>query len=133
MQRMVVLAFCLFSASALAQTESWFPEPSQNPQASFRLFRTKNIHTLLELDTRTGQIWQVQWSLDEANRFSVPLNLTVLLPTGTPEHLAVLKPGRFTLSPTENIFNFVLIDEDDGRTWQVQWGDLGHRYVVPIK
>ena len=31
------------------------------------------------------------------------------------------KPGRFTLYPTQNKFNFILLDQTDGRTWQVQW------------
>jgi hypothetical protein len=30
-------------------------------------------------------------------------------------------PGRFTLYATTNIYNFVLLDQIDGRTWQVQW------------
>ena len=90
------------------------------------------MYTLLKLDTRTGQIWQVQWSTDDAARFSVPVNLSVLLPSGTAGHPTVLRPGRFTLSPTENMYNFVLIDEEDGRTWQVQWGDAEHRLVTAI-
>jgi hypothetical protein len=28
----------------------------------------------------------------------------------------------FTLEPTKNIWNFILLDTSDGRTWQVQWG-----------
>lgn len=132
MPRLIILALCLFSVSAFAQSESSLPEPTQNPEASFRLFRTQNVYTLLELDTRMGRIWQVQWSTNDASRFSVPLSLTSLVPASTTGHPAVLKPGRFTLSPTENIYNFVLIDEEDGRTWQVQWGDAEHRLVVPI-
>lgn len=31
------------------------------------------------------------------------------------------KPGRFTLYPTQNRYNFILLDQTDGRTWQVQW------------
>ena len=29
--------------------------------------------------------------------------------------------GRFFLCPTTNIYNFILLDQIDGRTWQVQW------------
>tara|TARA_B110000902_G_scaffold202997_1_gene230645 strand:- start:316 stop:900 length:585 start_codon:yes stop_codon:yes gene_type:complete len=29
--------------------------------------------------------------------------------------------GRFFLYPTTNIYNFILLDQIDGRTWQVQW------------
>jgi len=29
--------------------------------------------------------------------------------------------GRFKLYPTENTYNFIMVDVIDGRTWQVQW------------
>ncbi len=29
--------------------------------------------------------------------------------------------GRFKLYPTGNMFNFIMVDVIDGRTWQVQW------------
>ena len=29
--------------------------------------------------------------------------------------------GRFFLYPTQNMYNFILLDQVDGRTWQVQW------------
>jgi hypothetical protein len=33
----------------------------------------------------------------------------------------------------DNIFNFILLDTYDGRTWQVQWGlNDSDRIVVPI-
>ena len=28
---------------------------------------------------------------------------------------------RFKLYPTENTYNFIMVDVIDGRTWQVQW------------
>jgi hypothetical protein len=126
------LAICLISIPAIAQEEAPFPEPTQNPDATYRIFRTKNIHTLLKLDTRTGQIWQLQWSVEDNERYSAPLNKTILIPPSSADHPIVLRPGRFTLSPTENIYTFVLLDEVNGRTWQVQWGDASHRLVLEI-
>lgn len=42
--------------------------------------------------------------------------------------------GRFTLYPTENIYNFLLLDQIDGDVYQVQWSmDEKNRGVVPIK
>lgn len=128
MYRVICLAVCLSFVPALAQNDAPFPEPTQNPNATFRVFRTQNIFTLLKLDTRTGQVWQVQWSLDDHNRFTVPINQAALLP----KQVTIFKPGRFTLTPTENIHTFVLLDEEDGRTWQIQWGDESHRAIVPI-
>jgi hypothetical protein len=132
MYRVILLTLCLSSLPAVAQNDAPFPEPTQNPDAAFRVFRTQNIFTLLKLDTRTGRVWQMQWSLDNNNRFTVPVNQTALLPSGTTKHPTILKPGRFTLTPTANIHTFVLLDEEDGRTWQIQWGDESHRTIVPI-
>lgn len=46
------------------------------------------------------------------------------------------KPGRLFLYPTENTFNFILLDQIDGRVWQVQqvqWNiDRGKRGIWPI-
>ena len=99
-------------------------EPTQNPSVPFRLFRTQNIYTLLRLDTRTGQVWQIQWGSTK-QRFIEELNTKVLAPNG--------RVGRFTLYPTSNIYTFVLLDQDTGSTWQIQWGDEDHRFIYPIE
>lgn len=40
---------------------------------------------------------------------------------------------RFKLFPTQNIYNFILLDKIDGKTWQVQWSfDEANRAVLPI-
>jgi hypothetical protein len=132
MYRIVLLALCLISIPAAALDDFPLPEPTQNPDAAFRIFRTQNIFMLLKLDTRTGQIWQVQWGNDDDHRFTAVINRTVLIPAGTVEHPTLLKPGRFTLSPTWNIHTFILLDEKDGRTWQVEWGDATHRFILAI-
>ena len=81
---------------------------------NFTIYPTTNYFTQLELDTRDGRIWQVHIALKEdeaAGKFvinSLPL-------TDSPE------PGRFILSPTGNMYNFILLDTIDGRAWQVQW------------
>ena len=33
----------------------------------------------------------------------------------------IAQSGRFKLYPTGNMYNFVMVDVIDGRTWQVQW------------
>ena len=41
--------------------------------------------------------------------------------------------GRFKLYPTGNIYNFIMVDVIDGRTWQVQWNiDDNKRLVYRI-
>jgi hypothetical protein len=117
----VTMTLCLLSSFALAQDARL--EPTQNPDAPYRLFSTKNIYTLLKLDTRSGRLWQVQWG-DKDHRFTAPLNLEPLVLDGS--------PGRFTLYPTDNIYTFILLDQETGDAWHVQWGKPREQFVVPI-
>ena len=117
----VTVTLLLFASLALAEVSSL--QPTQNPNAPYRLFNTQNIYTLLKLDTRAGRIWQVQWG-DEDNRLIVPINEIALVSGG--------KPGRFTLYPTSNIFTFILLDQETGDAWHVQWSNQGNRFILPI-
>ena len=38
--------------------------------------------------------------------------------------------GRFFLYPTQNMYNFILLDQVDGRTWQVQWSTEESKRLV---
>ena len=83
--------------------------------------------TFLKLNTEDGRICQVQYSLDSENRFETYLNL-IPLAVGLD-----IKPGRFTLYPTQNMWTFILLDTINGSTWQVQWSqDADNRGVIPI-
>lgn len=83
----------------------------------YKLYPTENIYTLLQLDTQTGRIEQVQWSLDADNEGSVTINDEVL----SHDFLSDV-PSSFELYPTKNMYQFILIDKTDGRKWHVQWG-----------
>jgi hypothetical protein len=122
---LVLLAYPVFAG------DDAVPEPTQDPSATYRLFRTQNIYTFLKLDTRSGQVWQVQWG-DNDHRFVVPINRDFLAPIGTSKQPTILKPGRFTLAPTSKLYMFVLMDQEDGRTWQIQWGTEKNRLIVAI-
>jgi hypothetical protein len=71
-------------------------------------------------------IWQVQWGQGADYRWITPINV-VPLADGK-------EAGRFTLSPTANFYNFLLIDQTDGRVWQVQWSTdkQSERFIEPI-
>jgi hypothetical protein len=82
----------------------------------YKLYPTENIYNLLRLDTKTGRITQVQWSLKDSEEFMVTINdedLSSFYGYGS---------GTFELYPTKNIYQFILLDKTDGRTWHVQWG-----------
>lgn len=95
----------------------------------FKLFPTQNMWTFIKLDTQTGQMWQVQYNIDHDNgRFEYYLNPTFLITDDNKVN------GRFELYPTQNIYNFILLDQINGNLWQVQWSfDDRKRFVLPIK
>lgn len=93
----------------------------------FKLYPTENIYTFLELDTKTGRINQVQWSLESENEGTIILNdedLTYGYGVGS---------GSFELYPTQNMYQFILLDKTNGRKWHVQWGiGNGKRWIRRI-
>ena len=121
-QTAIAALLLVFANSAFSQDAR--PEPSQNPDARFRLFSTTNVYTFLKLDTRDGRIWQVQWGKDDY-RFTEPLSTRSLATPG--------KPGRFTLYPTKNIYTFMLLDQETGEAWHVQWGKAEDRFVTFVR
>ena len=94
----------------------------------YKLFPTQNMWTFIKLDTQTGQMWQVQYSVKgDDGRLEYDLNPNPLIDTGKKVN------GRFELHSTQNIYNFILLDRIDGKIWQVQWSfDEANRAVVPI-
>ena len=100
----------------------------------YELYATQNIYNFLKLNTATGQINQVQWSTEENNRFETYINPTTLVDyEGGFDTWNNLPAGRFKLYPSENIYTFLLLDKEDGRTWQVQWSLEGEkRFIIPI-
>lgn len=93
----------------------------------FKLYPTEDIYTFLELDTKTGRINQVQWSLDSENEGTIILNdedLTYGYGVGS---------RSFELYPTQNMYQFILLDKTNGRKWHVQWGlGNGKRWIRRI-
>ena len=55
------------------------PTVTQNENAVFKLYQTTNMWTFLKLNTRNGEIDQVQFHTDEKNRGEYYLNLKPLV------------------------------------------------------
>jgi hypothetical protein len=103
--------------------------PSVNTTSTIKydLFETQNMWTFILLDTTTGRMWQIQYDVQGDNRGGVELN-TQDLASGKQ-----IIYGRFTLHKTTNMYNFILLDQIDGGTWQVQWSiEKENRGVLPI-
>lgn len=119
-----LLILLAFSACSNPATE---PQRQNNNVPAFQLFPTTNMWTFLKLDTRNGQIWQVQYDIQGDDRMEVILNDKALASDKEAEN------GRFTLYPTKNIYTFILLDQHDGRMWQAQWSiEADQRFIIPI-
>ncbi|PKV52872.1 hypothetical protein ATE84_5002 [Aquimarina sp. MAR_2010_214] len=124
------LIIVLMTMTSFAQVEKNENVTSQNSlsAAKYRLFSTQNMWTFIKLNTRNGRMWQVQYDVKDSNRFETYLNILSLVDS---EEEA---DDRFTLYPTQNIYNFILLDQLDGRVWQVQWSTKAEqRVIIPIE
>lgn len=136
MKKLIIsLTFVLITITSLAQVKNNESTANSNAQnnpnygaVSYRLFQTQNMWTFIKLNTRNGRMWQVQYDVKESNRFETNLNFVALV---TKEEE---RNDRFILYPTQNIYTFILLDQLDGRTWQVQWSiESEKRFVIPIE
>ena len=91
----------------------------------FKLYPTENMWTFLELDTATGLVWQVQYSVnDDSKRFKTVLNDIVL---NDSEQVN----GRWKLYSTQNMYQFLLVDVMVGTVIQIQWStEENKRFVI---
>jgi len=126
---LILLVLCCFSSISLFAQEN----VSKNTQDSierYQLFSTQNMWTFLKLDTMTGKIWQVQYSVKGADyRFETVLSSVDI--SGMFEQEPRI--GRYTLYPTQNTYSFIMLDQIDGYTFQVQWSaEEENRFVIPI-
>ena len=96
-------------------------------EENYKMYPTENMWTFLKLDTRTGKVWQVQYSVNSYTHGQVAVNDTDLT-FGSND-----KAGRFELYPTQNMYNFLLLDKNTGMVAQIQWSmNAENRGLVKI-
>lgn len=87
---------------------------SANAQ-TYKLYQTDNIHNQLRLNTKTGEVYQIQ---DDGQ--------TLLVRSATTSTNEV--PNRYVLHKTQNIWTFILLDTFTGKLWQCQYSVEGDKY-----
>lgn len=83
---------------------------------TYKFYQTQNIHNQLRLNTKTGQVYQIQ---DDGQEFLVH-------PTTTPLNET---PNRYALYETRNMWTFILLDKFSGKLWQCQYSVKGTDYI----
>lgn len=98
----------------------------------YQLYPTQNIWNFLQLNTATGQIYQIQFSSKSSERTYLIINAENL--NNLDRKYFGFDTGRFELYPTQNMYTFLLLDKILGRVWQVQWGfKKEDRFIIKIK
>ena len=107
-------------------TDAILPQGDKNGR--FTLYKTKNMWTFIELDTFSGRLWQVQFSVKGVDyMFAIPIN---------EQYLSRSERGIFTIEPMTSMFQFYLINQDSGEMWQFQWTletKEGYRWIKQIR
>ncbi len=129
MKQIILTMLLLVAMTAGAQTNSdnkvYF---SPDINVTYRLFKTQNMHIFIKLNTSNGTMKLVQFSTSNTRDMMQADLSDIELATG-----AEAKNGRFYLYPTDNFYTFLLLDQIDGRVWQVQWStDPENRGILRI-
>ncbi|NUY79655.1 hypothetical protein HUK80_02010 [Flavobacterium sp. MAH-1] len=122
-----LLTLLTLSSQGQIQNNSALPKPieGQFENPIYKLFPTENYWTFIKLDTRNGKMSQVHFTIsEEGYEGELILNSDSLVLTSEEVN------GRFTLYPTKNMYNFILLDQINGRTYQVQWNSEKEKRFV---
>lgn len=130
--RFFTLGLVLVTTISFGQTQTKPTNTAQHIKISeksiYQLFPTQNYWTFIKLNTRNGKMWQVHFSVkDDDSQGELILNSLPLVDKEGEVN------GRFTLYPTENMYNFLLLDQIDGTVVQVQWSfEEKNRGIVSV-
>ena len=82
----------------------------------YKMYKTRNYHNQLRLNTMTGEVQQIQ---DDGQSWEICSAREIL---GD-------KEGRFRLYETQNMWTFIMLDTYTGKNWQVQFSVKGEDYM----
>ena len=105
----------LFAQVQIEKNDNNEYQVNENFIKTYRIFPTVNISYFIKLNTRTGQMWQIEFDQKKSKQQEIPLsNLSLVEKQNEVDN-------RFTLYATENSWNFLLLDQINGKIWQVKW------------
>ena len=84
---------------------------------TYKFYQTDNINNQLKLNTKTGEVIQVQ---NDGQTFLVHGATTPLND----------KPNRYQLYKTKNMWTYILLDQFSGKLWQCQYSVDSVEYIT---
>ena len=111
----IMLNMNLFSQVQIEKNQHDLYQADENYIRTYRIFPTANMWYFIKLNTRTGQMWQIEFDQKKTKQLAIPLNNLSLVE----EQNEV--DNRFILYPTQNDWNYLLLDQINGKIWQVYW------------
>ena len=104
--------------------QSFLVHPSTTPyniyENRYILYETENMWTYILLDRFLGKLWQCQYSVKGPDyRGSWLINGVAL---------SVSSTAKFTIEPLISMFQFYLINQENGDMWKFQWSTKGDDY-----
>jgi hypothetical protein len=82
---------------------------------TYKFYQTDNIHNQLRLNTKTGEVYQIQ---NDGQSF-------LIHPATTPANEV---QNRYALHKTRNMWTYILLDTFTGKLWQCQFSVQGAEY-----
>ena len=124
----LLFAFCSLTISAQGQLQYKDVNHFTSDKVRYKLYPTFNMWTFLKLDTQTGRVSALQFSVESTKNEGE-------LYIGMPYEKVDLVNGRYELYPTSNIWTFLMVDQIDGKVYHVQWSqdNIYNNYVKLIE
>ena len=123
----ILLAAVVMTAAAIVtQEQIKFKDVNHETGSSLRykLYPTFNMWTYLKLDTRTGRVTMLFFSVDNPNdEGEIYVGIPMEVYTGN-EAIN----GRYELYPPTNLWTFLMIDQINGNTYHIQWSNKDLKY-----
>jgi len=106
----------------------------------YKVYPTENKRVSLKLDSATGEVWQVEIGVETGEEIASKIDFISSKTDSTFEKVTdfsdvmknfrVAQNGRFELFPTNNIYEFLMVDTILGTTYQVQWHNQQEKRLI---
>lgn len=100
---------------------------NENQIKTYRILPTVNMSYFIKLNTRNGQMWHIKFDQRKTNQLETPLSNFSLVEKQNEVD------NRFILYPSRDRRYFLLLDQINGKIWQVNWDERPEKNnILPI-